>query len=126
MLIALLSAPYWNNRYIRMVNDAEAKDETVPPEARLTQAKIGACLSVVGLFCFAFTSYRNVHWIAPIVSSAEARRSCELFILRNWSGIEFFILFRRFRPRVSHLDLLSFGYLVRSSLSLVITMALLD
>lgn len=40
-----------------------------PPEARLDAAKIGAILSPIGLFIFAFTSYGHVHWIAPIIGS---------------------------------------------------------
>lgn len=32
-------------------------------------AKVGALASPVGLFIFAFTSYGNVHWIAPIIGS---------------------------------------------------------
>lgn len=51
------------------MDEAEAKGEEVPPEARLGQAKVGAFLSVIGLFCFAFTSYQHVHWSAAIISS---------------------------------------------------------
>ena len=31
--------------------------------------KIGGILVSISLFCIAFTSYRDVHWIAPIIAS---------------------------------------------------------
>ncbi|SPO29533.1 related to TPO1 - Vacuolar polyamine-H+ antiporter [Ustilago trichophora] len=38
------------------------------PEARLYYAAVGGILATVGMFIFAFTSYRHVHWIAPEIA----------------------------------------------------------
>ena len=42
----------------------------LPPESKLITLIIGQTISLVGLFWFAFTSYRRVHWIVPIIGSA--------------------------------------------------------
>ena len=40
------------------------------PEMRFEPLFYGAFLTPVGLFIFAFTCYKHVHWIAPIIGSA--------------------------------------------------------
>ncbi len=40
-----------------------------PPEFRLVMGQIGGILVSISLFCIAFTTYKHVHWIAPIVAS---------------------------------------------------------
>ncbi|KAG2111482.1 major facilitator superfamily domain-containing protein [Suillus clintonianus] len=40
-----------------------------PPETRLIMGQVGGILVPVGLFCLAFTTYPQVHWIAPIIAS---------------------------------------------------------
>ncbi|KAG1831698.1 major facilitator superfamily domain-containing protein [Suillus subluteus] len=40
-----------------------------PPEMRLIMGQVGAILVPVGLFWLAFTTYPQVHWIAPIIAS---------------------------------------------------------
>ncbi|PWN32616.1 MFS general substrate transporter [Meira miltonrushii] len=57
---------WFAKRYTRL---SEKNGGKAPPEARLDPAKLGAILCPIGLFIFAFTSYRNVHWIAPIIGS---------------------------------------------------------
>ncbi|MCO5585480.1 hypothetical protein L7F22_039413 [Adiantum nelumboides] len=45
---------------------ARERNGGVPvPEARLYYATVGALMSTAGMFIFAFTSYRHVHWIGP-------------------------------------------------------------
>lgn len=58
--------PYWVKR---LAKATEANNGVNPPEARLSLAKAGAVLCPAGLFTFAFTSYRNVHWIGPVIGS---------------------------------------------------------
>ncbi|UZJ54118.1 hypothetical protein CBS101457_003438 [Exobasidium rhododendri] len=77
-LIALATAPYWAARGKRQ---AEENGGVAPPESRLDMAKVGSILSPVGLFIFAFTTYANVHWIAPIIGS----------IFFGWAVIYIFI-----------------------------------
>lgn len=40
------------------------------PEMRLPQGLMGAILTVIGLFCFAYTSYPAIPWIVPIFGSS--------------------------------------------------------
>ncbi|KAG1744317.1 major facilitator superfamily domain-containing protein [Suillus occidentalis] len=40
-----------------------------PPEMRLIMGQVGGILVPVGLFWLAFTTYPQVHWIAPIIAS---------------------------------------------------------
>jgi len=40
-----------------------------PPEAILVTGQVGAVLLPISLFWLAFTTYRKVHWIVPIVAS---------------------------------------------------------
>ncbi|KAJ1023114.1 hypothetical protein NDA16_003267 [Ustilago loliicola] len=40
----------------------------VVPEARLYYAAVGGILATIGMFIFAFTSYKHVHWIAPEIA----------------------------------------------------------
>ncbi|KAH9989424.1 major facilitator superfamily domain-containing protein [Russula vinacea] len=40
-----------------------------PPEFRLVMGQIGGILVSISLFSLAFTTYKDVHWIAPIIAS---------------------------------------------------------
>jgi len=40
-----------------------------PPEFRLVMGQVGGILVSISLFCIAFTTYKNLHWIAPIIAS---------------------------------------------------------
>ncbi|KAH7136396.1 major facilitator superfamily transporter [Dactylonectria macrodidyma] len=62
----LYVAAYDNKRYARLVT---AGGGTAPPEARLPVAIIGSVWVTVGLFWFAWTNGRNVHWIVSIMAS---------------------------------------------------------
>jgi hypothetical protein len=59
-----LMAPF-RRRYRRFVK----KHGDPPPEFRLVMGKAGAVLVSVSLFWLAFTTYKDVHWIAPIIAS---------------------------------------------------------
>jgi hypothetical protein len=54
-----------HRRYVRYFK----KHGDPPPEFRLVMGQVGAVLVSVSLFCLAFTSYKHVHWVAPIVAS---------------------------------------------------------
>ena len=50
--------------------NAEAGENSKPePEFRLPQVMLGSVLVPAGLFWFAFTTYKSVHWIVPIIGS---------------------------------------------------------
>lgn len=42
---------------------------TIRPEFRLIMGQVGAVLIPLSLFWVAFTTYRSVHWIVPIIGS---------------------------------------------------------
>ncbi|PSR73609.1 hypothetical protein PHLCEN_2v10528 [Hermanssonia centrifuga] len=50
-------------------NQRKFKGVDAPAEERLTTGKIGAVVVPLSLYWLAFTTYRNVHWIAPIIAS---------------------------------------------------------
>ncbi|KAI0322373.1 MFS general substrate transporter [Amylostereum chailletii] len=65
MLLGLSSQPYWNRKF-REYKEAHGDP---PPEYRLIMGQVGGILVTIGLFWLAFTTYRHVHWIAPIIAS---------------------------------------------------------
>jgi hypothetical protein len=65
MVIAVSLQPFWN----RLTAKELQKHGTIRPEFRLIMGQVGAVLLPVGLFWIAFTSYRSVHWIVPIIGS---------------------------------------------------------
>ncbi|KAF8956847.1 major facilitator superfamily domain-containing protein [Flammula alnicola] len=66
MLMAISTQPFWNRFYKRV---AEENNGKAPPEARLVMGEFGGILAPFGLFWLAFTTYRGVHWIVPILAS---------------------------------------------------------
>ncbi|TKY85727.1 hypothetical protein EX895_005267 [Sporisorium graminicola] len=67
MIFAVLTMPFWARHYTRLV---ETKGNGVAePEFRLPIAMVGAVLLPIGMFWFAFTTYRSVHWIVPIIGT---------------------------------------------------------
>ncbi|KZT01401.1 MFS general substrate transporter [Laetiporus sulphureus 93-53] len=66
MVAALASQPLWN-RYNRRMR--EKYDGNPPPETRLVIGQVGGILAPIGLFWLAFTTYRGVPWIVPIIAS---------------------------------------------------------
>jgi len=72
MVIGVLTDPLWHKNYVRLVKNREkagGEPGGSEPEYRLPPAILGAVLVCVGLFWFAWTSYRSVHWIVPIIGS---------------------------------------------------------
>ncbi|QSS61422.1 MFS multidrug transporter [Histoplasma capsulatum] len=73
MMIAILSDPLWRRNYTRLARKREMKVGKLgeyEPEWRLPPAIAGAPLVSIGIFIFAWTTYRHVHWIAPIIGTA--------------------------------------------------------
>ncbi|KAI0637769.1 MFS general substrate transporter [Trametes polyzona] len=66
MVIALASQPYWNRLFRR---EAIKHEGHPPPEVRLFIGQAGAILAPLGLYIMAFTTYKQVHWIGPIIGS---------------------------------------------------------
>jgi MFS family permease len=66
MTLGAFTYPFWNQLHQKSV----AKNNgIVEPEFRLPQMTVGAVISPIGLFMFAWTIYRSVHWMVPIVAS---------------------------------------------------------
>ncbi|PGH00823.1 hypothetical protein GX51_05600 [Blastomyces parvus] len=73
MVFAIMSDPFWRRNYARLVHKREMKVGKLgeyEPEWRLPPAIAGAPMVSIGIFIFAWTIYRDVHWIAPIIGSA--------------------------------------------------------
>ncbi|EIW61904.1 MFS general substrate transporter [Trametes versicolor FP-101664 SS1] len=66
MFAALGTQPYWNGLFARQTIQYKGN---APPEVRLIIAKVGAIIAPLGLFILAFTTYKQVHWIGPIIGS---------------------------------------------------------
>ncbi|KAI0721913.1 MFS transporter [Cerioporus squamosus] len=66
MVLALASQPYWNSVFRR---EGLKHNGHPPPEVRLLVAQVGGVLAPLGLYIMAFTTYKHVHWIAPIIGS---------------------------------------------------------
>ena len=65
-VVAALMHPFQERYYLRKVAENDGKGV---PEARLWLARYGAFLLPVSLFWFAWTSYKSVPWIVPIIAS---------------------------------------------------------
>ncbi|KAJ9093715.1 hypothetical protein QFC21_006311 [Naganishia friedmannii] len=65
-VLASACAPFWSRVYKK---EAAKHGGVAPPESRLLMGMAGAIATPIGLFIFAFTTYPNVHWIAPILGS---------------------------------------------------------
>lgn len=63
---ALATQPFWNRLYAR---ESAKYNGDPPPEMRLIMGQVGAILVPLGLFWLAFTTYPQVHWIAPVIAS---------------------------------------------------------
>jgi hypothetical protein len=66
-LVAACFYPLQERYYLRRVAENNGKGV---PEARMGQARFGAFLLPISLFWFAWTSYKSVHWIVPIIASS--------------------------------------------------------
>ena len=56
-----------NNRYIQI---QEKHGGIAPPEVRLPLAIVGSCVLPIGLFWFAWTNGKEIHWIVSILAGA--------------------------------------------------------
>ncbi|EPT01658.1 hypothetical protein FOMPIDRAFT_1036148 [Fomitopsis schrenkii] len=66
MIAAVCSQPLWNRYNARI---REKHNGHPPPEAGLIMGQVGGLLAPLGLFWLAFTTYRGVPWIVPIIAS---------------------------------------------------------
>ncbi|CCM05653.1 uncharacterized protein FIBRA_07883 [Fibroporia radiculosa] len=66
ILAALATQPLWN-RFNR--KQAEKFTGTPPPESCLIMGQVGGVMVSVSLFWLAFTTYKAVPWIVPIIAS---------------------------------------------------------
>ncbi|PFH48800.1 hypothetical protein AMATHDRAFT_149102 [Amanita thiersii Skay4041] len=67
MLLALATQPLWNRLFSR---ESARFNGRPPPEIRLVMGQVGGVLVPLSLYWLAFTTYRNVPWIIPIIASA--------------------------------------------------------
>lgn len=58
-----------NKIYLRMTKVAAAAGRAVEPEARLHNAMIGSVILPIGLFLFAWTTFPEISWIAPVIGA---------------------------------------------------------
>ncbi|ETW81890.1 major facilitator superfamily [Heterobasidion irregulare TC 32-1] len=65
MVIGLSTQPYWNRKF----REYKSAHGDPPPEFRLCMGQVGGILVPIGLFWLAFTTYRSVHWMVPLVAS---------------------------------------------------------
>jgi len=65
-VVGAILHPLQERYYLRKVRESGGKGQ---PEARLWLARGGAFLLPISLFWFAWTSYKSVHWIVPIIAS---------------------------------------------------------
>lgn len=65
MIIGLSTQPYWNRKF----REYKSAHGDPPPEFRLRMGQVGGILVPIGLFWLAFTTYRSVHWMVPLVAS---------------------------------------------------------
>jgi hypothetical protein len=64
--------PLWRKNFKRLVDEKERRDEengVIEPEFRLPQAILGSILVPIGMFWFAWTTYKSMDWIVPIIRS---------------------------------------------------------
>ncbi|KAK9467027.1 major facilitator superfamily domain-containing protein [Lipomyces arxii] len=64
-VIAACSEPYFKRLHVKLEQRAGKRQ----PEFRLPQAIVGSILCPISLFWFAFTTYKSVHWIVPIIAT---------------------------------------------------------
>ncbi|THH29243.1 hypothetical protein EUX98_g4949 [Antrodiella citrinella] len=66
MVIALATQPLWNRLYVRQ---AKENGGVRPPECNLIMGQWGAILVPVSLYWLAFTTYKHIPWIVPMLAS---------------------------------------------------------
>ncbi|PRP84504.1 hypothetical protein PROFUN_05839 [Planoprotostelium fungivorum] len=69
ILVGMLGAiAYSYYEYVRYLKLLAKNGGTVSPEERLPPAIIGAVLLPIGLFWFAWTTDRSIHWMSPVAA----------------------------------------------------------
>ncbi|KIY70320.1 MFS general substrate transporter [Cylindrobasidium torrendii FP15055 ss-10] len=66
LTLALASQPWWNRFFRRKVVENGGHPE---PEIRLYMGELGGILVPLGLYWIAFTTWKSIHWIVPILGS---------------------------------------------------------
>ncbi|KAK9251603.1 major facilitator superfamily domain-containing protein [Lipomyces tetrasporus] len=64
IILGVLTEPFWMSTYHKL----SLRSGGSRPEFRLPQAMAGAVFAPIGIFWFAFTTYRSVQYIVPIVA----------------------------------------------------------
>lgn len=73
MIIGAFFFPFWARLHQR---DVARNGGVALPEHRLPQMCVGSLFPPIGLFMFAWTVYRSVHWMVPIVASGIFGLGC--------------------------------------------------
>ncbi|KAK9461990.1 major facilitator superfamily domain-containing protein [Lipomyces oligophaga] len=67
IILGVLTEPFWKRNYDRL---SQTRGNGVgKPEYRLPQAMAGGVFTPIGMFWFAFTTYKGIHYIVPIIGS---------------------------------------------------------
>lgn len=66
MIVGIMCDSLWKRNYDRLVRNNDGVSE---PEFRLPPCIVGGVIVPIALIGFAFTTYPQVHWIAPIIFS---------------------------------------------------------
>lgn len=66
LAIAMFTQVFWNRARVQVMKEY---NDNPPPEVWLVMGQYGAVLVPIGLYIMAFTTYRHVHWIGPIIGS---------------------------------------------------------
>ncbi|THH29235.1 hypothetical protein EUX98_g4950 [Antrodiella citrinella] len=66
MALALCSQPLWNRLYARQAKEGGGVRS---PECNLIIGQWGAVLVPVSLYWLAFTTYKHIHWIVPVLAT---------------------------------------------------------
>ncbi|KAK9429792.1 major facilitator superfamily domain-containing protein [Lipomyces doorenjongii] len=64
IILGVLTEPFWRSAYHRL----SLRYGGSRPEFRLPQAMVGAVFTPIGIFWFAFTTYKSVHFVVPIIA----------------------------------------------------------
>jgi len=72
IICGIATTPFWQVNYKRLIKQREENGGEIggsEPEYRLPQVMVGSVLVPVGLFWFAFTTYKKFHYMLPIIGS---------------------------------------------------------
>ncbi|KAK9477420.1 major facilitator superfamily domain-containing protein [Lipomyces japonicus] len=89
VILGVSTEHVWRKKYARLAESHGG----ARPEFRLPQAMVGSIFCPIGMFWFAFTTYKSVHYIVPILSGVPFG----LGIILVFSGV-FTYLVEAYRP----------------------------